>query len=167
VTAAELKAKVVHMKPSTRRRRAKTLVLKKNEDRDVLKVYVRNLKNKHIDYSDAVSDPDRERLRDKTPAPKSRPDSAADLRNAVFSRKISHIYDYTEAKHDKRRFTRRSTKTPKVSWVREATLSEQLYRKALRERSPLWTATGNFAYHRTQIQKRILLAVMSFTAVEK
>jgi hypothetical protein len=55
----------------------KALILEKNEKRDVLKADVRNIKNKYIDYNDAVTDPDRERLglpiRDRNPSPKPRP----------------------------------------------------------------------------------------------
>jgi hypothetical protein len=57
----------------------KALILEKNEKRNALKTEVRNIKNKHIDYNDAVTDPDRERLglpiRDKNPTPKPRPAS--------------------------------------------------------------------------------------------
>jgi hypothetical protein len=57
----------------------KALVLEKNEKRYALKAEVRNVKNKHIDYNDAVTYPDRERLglpiRDRKPTPKPRPTS--------------------------------------------------------------------------------------------
>jgi hypothetical protein len=57
----------------------KALILEKNEKRDTLKADVRNMKNKHIDYNDAITDPDRERLglsiRDRKPTPKPRPAS--------------------------------------------------------------------------------------------
>jgi hypothetical protein len=39
----------------------KALVLEKNEKWDALKSGIRNIKNKYIDYNDAVTDPDRER----------------------------------------------------------------------------------------------------------
>jgi len=55
----------------------KALLLEKTEKKDALKGDVRNIKNKYLDYNDAVSDPDRERLglpiRDRNPTPKSRP----------------------------------------------------------------------------------------------
>lgn len=55
----------------------KALVTEKNEKRDALKAELRNIKNKHIDYNDSVSDGDRERLGlhvwDKNPSPKGRP----------------------------------------------------------------------------------------------
>jgi hypothetical protein len=57
----------------------RALVLEKNEKRDALKANVRNIKNKYIDYNDAVTDPDRQRLglpiRDRNPTPKPRPTS--------------------------------------------------------------------------------------------
>jgi hypothetical protein len=57
----------------------KALILEKNEKRDALKAEVRNIKNKYIDYNDAVTDPDRERLglpiRDRMPTPKPKPTS--------------------------------------------------------------------------------------------
>jgi hypothetical protein len=57
----------------------KALILEKNEKRDALKSEVRNVKNKYIDYNDAVTAPDRERLglpiRDRNPTPKPRPAS--------------------------------------------------------------------------------------------
>jgi hypothetical protein len=57
----------------------RALVLEKNEKRDALKSKIRDIKNKHIDYNDAVSEPDRERLglplRDRKPTPKPRPKS--------------------------------------------------------------------------------------------
>ncbi|GHV55813.1 hypothetical protein AGMMS49579_19490 [Spirochaetia bacterium] len=159
-TATELKTKVTAyeatFEAATGENATKALVLQKNEDRDALKTYVRDLKNKHIDYNDAVTDPDRERLRlpirDKTPSPKPRPTSrpeleviptnnrqhtatainqgtgkknkpddaygvkylseirdtpppdAADLRNAIFTRKTTQVYDYTEADRGKKVF---------------------------------------------------------------
>ena len=55
----------------------KALILEKNEKREALKAGVRNVKNKYIDYNDAVTDPDRERLglpiRDRNPTPRPRP----------------------------------------------------------------------------------------------
>jgi hypothetical protein len=61
----------------------RALVLEKNEKRDALKSDVRNIKNKYIDYNDAVTDPDRERLglpiRDRKPTPKPRPVSRPTL----------------------------------------------------------------------------------------
>jgi hypothetical protein len=57
----------------------KALILEKNERRDALKADLRNIKNKYIDYNDAVTDPDRERLglpiRDRNPTPKPKPTS--------------------------------------------------------------------------------------------
>ena len=57
----------------------KALVLERNERQKALKSEVRNIKNKYIDYNDAVTDPDRERLglptRDKRPTSKPRPTS--------------------------------------------------------------------------------------------
>jgi hypothetical protein len=61
----------------------KALIVEKNEKRDALKSEVRNVKNKYIDYNDAVTDPDRERLglplRDRKPTPKPRPASRPTL----------------------------------------------------------------------------------------
>jgi hypothetical protein len=61
----------------------KALIVEKNEKRDALKAEARNVKNKFIDYNDAVSDSDRERLglprRDRTPTPKPRPASRPTL----------------------------------------------------------------------------------------
>ena len=54
-------------------------IVEKNGKRDALKADVRNVKNKFIDYNDAVTDADRERLglprRDRTPTPKPKPTS--------------------------------------------------------------------------------------------
>jgi hypothetical protein len=61
----------------------KALVIEKNEKRDALKAEVRTIKNKFIDYNDAVTDPNREKLglplRDKIPTPRPRPTSRPQL----------------------------------------------------------------------------------------
>ena len=57
----------------------KALVLEKNEKQKSLKADVRNIKNKYIDYNEAVTDPSRERLglplRDRKPTPQPVPTS--------------------------------------------------------------------------------------------
>ena len=61
----------------------KALIIEKNEKRSALKAEVRNVKNKFIDYNDAVSDSGRELLglpqHDRTPTPKPRPTSRPTL----------------------------------------------------------------------------------------
>jgi hypothetical protein len=86
-TAAELKTQVAAyettFEAATGENATKALLVKKNEDRDALKGFVRDLKNKYLDYNDAVTGPDRERLRlplrGKTPSPKPRPTSRPEL----------------------------------------------------------------------------------------
>ena len=80
-TASALAAKVAAYETiyeaATGENGTRALTLEKNEKRDELKAEVRNIKNKHIDYNEAVSDPDRERLGlpipDRNPTPKPRP----------------------------------------------------------------------------------------------
>ncbi len=148
----------------------KVLVLKKNEDSDALKAYVRDLKNKYIDYNDAVATltssgwgfpcetkrPHRSRAQ-TAPRTCGTPCSAGKQATSTTTPRRSAA---------KRFSTRRATKTPKASRVRGAILSRRLYRKVPRERPLLWTAMGNAAYTERKY-KRLLLAVMSFTAVEK
>ncbi|MDR2417957.1 MAG: hypothetical protein LBD79_02760 [Treponema sp.] len=62
----------------------KALIIEKNEKRDALIANVRSIKNKYLDYNDAVTDANRERLglhiRDRKPTPKPRPTSRPTLK---------------------------------------------------------------------------------------
>ena len=75
--AAETAAYETVYEAATGENGTKALILEKNEKRGALKADVRNIKNKHIDYNDAVTDPNRERLglpaRDRKPTPKPAP----------------------------------------------------------------------------------------------
>ena len=61
----------------------KALIIEKDEKQKALKADLRNVKNKFIDYNDAISDADRDRLglpqHDHTPTPKPRPTSRPTL----------------------------------------------------------------------------------------
>ncbi|MHC6203718.1 hypothetical protein ACYULU_11055 [Breznakiellaceae bacterium SP9] len=80
-TASGLAAKVMAYETvytaATGENATKSLVVDKNGKRDALKADIRDLKNKFIDYNDAVTDPDRIKLQlplhDKTPTPKPVP----------------------------------------------------------------------------------------------
>lgn len=79
--AAETAAYVSAYEAAVGENGTRALVVEKNEKRNALKANVRTIKNKHINYNDAVTDPNRERLglsaRDRKatlkPPPVSRP----------------------------------------------------------------------------------------------